>query len=345
MGDAKPWYQSKTIWVNLTALAVWILTLVASAAQGGDLPEQLAPYAVMITLVANLLLRLVTTQPVTPPMISRKLPSILFLVLCPTILSAAPPIPVLRVIVNDESYELPDHDAPIRVIAGDKVVYDLSSSEGADRYFVMLDNHRPGQKEISTRDKWQRTEQRTRAGEYQLRFIVSNDEATVELKRVVQVLCKEPALPDEPDPPAPQPIPPKPIPPPTPIPPPSPPPIPPGEFLISDKVATIVGRINSPQRSKEAGQLADSAEALAAQIAAGTVTNVTDVLMRIGTGIKALNSPAWTAAAAEFSAVLETTWKAHSSGRLKVSVVGGLQDPTSWATLLREIAIGVRSVR
>lgn len=262
---------------------------------------------------------------------------------------SAPPVPVLRLVVNDEAFELPDHESPIKVIAGDKVVFDLSTSEGADRYFVMLDNRRPGQRELITRDKWQHSELRSRAGEYQLRFIVSNDEATVELRRTVQVLCKEPTLPDEPTPPPPQPQPPKPTPAPTPppVPPPNPPPapLPPGEFGIAEKVAAIVRKIDSPKRAAEAVQLAEAAEGLAAQIAAGTVGNVTEVLTRIGTGIKALNAPAWSASAAEFAAVMKSTWEAHSAGRLKLTAAGGMVEPAGWSALLREIAVGVRSVK
>jgi hypothetical protein len=121
--------------------------------------------------------------------------------------------------------------------------------------------------------------------------------------------------------------------------------LPAGEFQVAEQVAAIVRKIDSPRRAAESAQLADAAEALAAQIAAGTVPNVTEVLTRIGEGIKGLNSPAWSAVASQFAAAMETTWKAHSAGRLKLSVTGGLVDKPAWATLLREIAIGLRSVK
>lgn len=141
-----------------------------------------------------------------------------------------------------------------------------------------------------------------------------------------------------PDPPAPAPQPPRP-------PTPGPTPLPAGEFQVAELVAAIVRKIDSPKRGAEAAQLADAAEALAAQVAAGTVPNVTEVLTRIGEGIKGLNSPAWSAAAAQFAATMEQTWKAHSTGRLKLTVTGGLVDKPAWATLLREISTGLRSVK
>ncbi len=259
--------------------------------------------------------------------------------------AATPPIPVLRVIVNGEAYDLPDDESPIKVIAGDALSFDLSTSEGADRFFVMLDNRRPGQRELSTRDKWVHADLRTRSGDYNLRFIVSNAEATVELKRTVNVLCKEPSLPVEPiDPPQPQPSP-KPTPGPIPTPPPLPPqPIPAGEFGIAQKVADIVRKIESPKRVTEAALLADQADALAAQIAAGTVTNSVEVLSRIGDGIRALNSPAWSTAAPQFTALMGEVWFANKV-RLKIDEKKDMLQPTAWATLLREVALGARSAK
>lgn len=272
----------------------------------------------------------------------------LWLVLIDAIALSAPPLPVLRVVVNDEPFELPDHDAPIKFIAGDTVTFDLGASEGADRFFVMLDNHQAGERELSTKNKWKLTNLRTRSGEYQLRFIVSNEESTVELRRTVQVLCKEPTLPDDPVPPTPTPPKPTPTPTPPPGPPPVPPqppaPLPPGEFGVAEKVAAIVRKIDSPSRAAQATQLADAADALASEINAGAVKNAQDVMSRIGDGIKSLNSPVWVATAPTFTALMKETWFANSV-RLKVTEKFDMVQPVAWSILLREIATGLRSVK
>lgn len=247
---------------------------------------------------------------------------------------SAPPVPVLRLVVNDEAFELPDHESPIKVIAGDKVVFDLSTSEGADRYFVMLDNRRPGQRELITRDKWQHSELRSRAGEYQLRFIVSNDEATVELRRTVQVLCKEPTLPDEPTPPPPQPQPPKPTPAPMPAPQPPPvkpvdppkpdPPAPPsepqpGRFNVAPEVFRLAKQINDPAGAK----------ALAAQcraIASGNYSSLNALAADVVATLGKL-SPAWQPLTSKVKSAIASL---YSEGKL--------QNRDDAAELLREVA-------
>lgn len=155
--------------------------------------------------------------------------------------------------------------------------------------------------------------------------------------------------------PSPQPLPiPVPPPPTPPLPPPNPPPVPPKpdplpppsvDFQIADRVAAIASTINSPQRAVEVVRLADAAEALAGQVAAGTVKRADDVMVRIGQGIKGLNSSAWSAVAPKFTALMKETWETHGDGPLQLTEDGDIVEPTSWSDLLREIATGLRRVR
>lgn len=150
----------------------------------------------------------------------------------------------------------------------------------------------------------------------------------------------------EPSPsPKPAPTPPQPAPqPPTPTPPaPKPAPVPAGEFGVAPRVAELVAGITDPRRGETAAALADAADALAAQIDAAAVDNVSDVLNRMGAAIKALESDAWSKAAAEFSGILKTTWEKHARGRLRLTATGGLVEPKAWSTLLQELAVGLRA--
>lgn len=58
--NAKPWWQSKTMWIN---------GLTAAATMGGEVSGLLPPsvniYLIPALAVLNILLRAVTTQPVT----------------------------------------------------------------------------------------------------------------------------------------------------------------------------------------------------------------------------------------------------------------------------------------
>lgn len=55
--DGKPWYRSKTLWVNAIALAAIIINTVT----GADVVDEAAAAAVIT--VVNLVLRLVTGRP------------------------------------------------------------------------------------------------------------------------------------------------------------------------------------------------------------------------------------------------------------------------------------------
>lgn len=57
----KPFWQSKTLWVNVATLAVAVLT--ALSGQADVIPPEAMPYIVGALSVANLVLRYLTKQP------------------------------------------------------------------------------------------------------------------------------------------------------------------------------------------------------------------------------------------------------------------------------------------
>lgn len=61
---AKPWYQSRTILLNLLGLIVLVLTVVVDNAKLIDLSVEQVGGLGMVLLIANAVLRLVTNQPV-----------------------------------------------------------------------------------------------------------------------------------------------------------------------------------------------------------------------------------------------------------------------------------------
>lgn len=58
---AKPWWQSKTIWLNAIALVVAIITAVTDVLQ---LSEDATQVVLAVTAALNVILRFFTTQPV-----------------------------------------------------------------------------------------------------------------------------------------------------------------------------------------------------------------------------------------------------------------------------------------
>lgn len=190
------------------------------------------------------------------------------------------------------------------------------------------------------------------AGVYTVKLIVvSKDGELSETEVVVDLgqptICPPPipcpACPEFPPPRPPEPTPIVPVPPtPTPTPTPAPEPgVPAGEFGIAPKVAEIVKGIVDTDKATNAKKLADAADALAAQIAAGTQTDAQGVLVKFGEGIKVLQSPAWSAAAPKFTTAVAVTYGIHKL-KLKVGLTGVILDTQGWATLVRECGAGVR---
>lgn len=62
----KNWWQSKTVWLNL-AVAVSAFLATAKAADGSPLvPENVTQILLVVSAVANIILRSVTTVPLKP---------------------------------------------------------------------------------------------------------------------------------------------------------------------------------------------------------------------------------------------------------------------------------------
>lgn len=146
-----------------------------------------------------------------------------------------------------------------------------------------------------------------------------------------------PPVPPNPTPPVPTPVPVPPVPtPPMPTPP-GPTPdvvLPAGEFGELPKlVREAASKIESSNRVAEARQLASAAEGLAAQIAAGTLSDNQLIANSMAGEIAKLGA-AWK----PFSLAVGT--------RLKLLYLGGkLNSAERWAVLLREAAVGLNAVK
>lgn len=140
-----------------------------------------------------------------------------------------------------------------------------------------------------------------------------------------------PPTPPEPKPPAP-PMPTPPEPDPTPKPP-APAPLPPGEFNgLPARVKDLVEAVNSPSRKAEATKLADAIEAIAAQISAGTLSGPQNIVNALGAALNANTTPAWDESRAKMVDALKALYLA-----------GKLKTPAAWATLLRDVVMGIRA--
>lgn len=66
MSNPKPWYTSKTLWWNVLTIVLAILGFLMTTAAQGGLPFHIdTRYLVLVAGVVNILLRCVTTQPLT----------------------------------------------------------------------------------------------------------------------------------------------------------------------------------------------------------------------------------------------------------------------------------------
>lgn len=62
----KPWYASKTVWLNAIGLLVLVLGIVIDNATPLALPPQALAWLGVLLAVANGVLRFVTSQPIGP---------------------------------------------------------------------------------------------------------------------------------------------------------------------------------------------------------------------------------------------------------------------------------------
>lgn len=330
----------KSLLISLTAAVLTACTeLISQAVAGSGFGMYLVPIMGAWGVVVNAIQTRMTDwlNPKLPV-----IPLLLAMLLFPASVFAASP----RAIIT----------GPTTATPGEFLTLDATGSENEPKHFKWsISPELKGRKQLLPSDGGGKCVVATYPGVYLITLAISNEDGIDTLTYQITIPGEAPCPPPSPvpTPPQPLPIPPGPVPTPTPLPPvppvpvpvPIPPVVPPGEFNVAPQVAVIVSKIPSPNRVAEAKQLADAADALAAEIAAGTVTNATVVLTRIGAGIKALNSPAWVVAAPELAALMQATWQAHSKDRLKLTTTGGIVDASGWSTLLREVAIGARGVK
>jgi hypothetical protein len=81
---------------------------------------------------------------------------------------------------------------------------------------------------------------------------------------------------------------------------------------------------------------------IAAQVAAGTITNAQALLNELAKGLDK-HLPTSAAFRTGISALLQATFETHKAGRLKVGFTGAMSDPAAWAQLLREAETGLRA--
>lgn len=161
-------------------------------------------------------------------------------------------------------------------------------------------------------------------------------------------------LPPGPSPtPAPTPQPPGPMPPapvpgpnvdPTPTPkppgptPPGPAPapeLPAGDFdRLPARVRDLANAVNSPTRTTEAVNIADAIEGISAQIAAGTLVGPQTIVNALGVALNANTTSAWDDCR---SKMVDSLKSLYMGGKLKT--------PAAWATMLREVVLGLRAVK
>lgn len=150
----------------------------------------------------------------------------------------------------------------------------------------------------------------------------------------------QPTPPPTPKPPAPQPTPPQPQPTPTP-----PQPLPAGDYNISPRFSEIARAVEDPQKATSVKRMADSLDAIAAQVAAGTLTKFPETFAQVQTVLQAL-SEHWqeprSDARAQMSGVLSLVYQQHKNGRLALLSSGEFKNASSWAQLLRECSLGIR---
>lgn len=238
-------------------------------------------------------------------------------------LFAKPPEVVLRVEINERPMLLPRAEMPVEAQAGDEVWFDVSASLGEpDRFYVTLDEFKPGVKQFDVQDQGRRLRLLSRPGTYHLRFLVSNPDGFDERRQTVVIRCDE----SEPRPT------PTPAPAPSPAPDPKPQPLPgpkPDPFNIGKSVLDVARRINDPAGALA---LASKAQTLAERIRQGTLTDPQDVVNEIAAALKAAG-PKWSALLTVTKTALQMLL---ATGQLSS------EDVAPWATLLEVIAQALR---
>lgn len=170
-------------------------------------------------------------------------------------------------------------------------------------------------------------------GVYTVILAVSNPEGIDQIKWTVTVG-------NGPTPPVPPPVPPGPEPPPNPVPPNPPEPepdLPVGVYDISRFARDGVANVSSPTKTTEAHALAAAFTGIAARIAAGTLTNprlILAALLQANNDALGASMPLWVQYGTALGKRIEGLVKA-----------GRVASPEEWATLMREIALGLAAVK
>ena len=208
-------------------------------------------------------------------------------------------------------------------IAGEILVLDASTSEGATSFRWMVQPPAPTRRQLVELDEGRRAIIATWEGSFLVTLIAANDHGIAITQKTI-VIDKSPL------PPAPNPGP-NPSPNPGPGPNPKPKPIvPEGEFGIAPRLAEAVAMIKSQNKSADATKLAEMCGSLAAQIAAGTA-KPNDAVREIAANLKGLGTD-WDAVRLKVHDVLKGFYDA-----------GKLNSNGAWSQFLREAEIGLRA--
>ncbi|MAT14255.1 MAG: hypothetical protein CMJ46_03195 [Planctomyces sp.] len=312
--DSKPKsiLVSKTAWWN--GIAISVLGYLISAAENGNLPETLLPYAAIITAAGNLILRLLTKDPIKPLFVIGFLAVSLFTGSA----MAAPPEAIIT--------------GPTGGIPGDILVLDASESK-ADFFDWEVTPELPdGRKTILPLEGGKKCLVTSVPGTYTA-FLAAGNAEGIDLKKWTVKVGGDSPTPG----PGPGPTPPHPGPnpnPPNPVPPTPTPDVPDGKFAIAKLVRDWARQVNTPSRSAECVKLADGADAISARISAGTLEGPREILAAVlEANIAAVgHSLEWQAFGKKFEARLRELYEASR-----------LQTDADWAVLFQEMAVGLRA--
>lgn len=341
----KPWYASKTVWLHVLGMLIGLLTFLQTqlsepafvvGADGNPEPVSgsILPVVFFIFNVIGIVLRLWTNSPVDFQMIPK---GPLALLLALSLVSAAGAAPPKAVIAG-----------PTAGVPGDKITLDASESTGEQFRWIVQPRRAQACRYSTSKDE-RKLDLNSYAGIYDVTLVCANPEGIDLASCTVTIYSASPPGPLPPEP-GPLPVPPGPVPPPGPAPDPNPAPpgppqpepqptpappsFPPGQFSISKDVYERAGVVNTATLKADAGAIADALDGVAARIAAGTLTGTVQIVKelqdRIKAGLKG-DTSAWLGFSDWINGRVQTL---YMSSKLKTA-----QD---WATLLREIALGLR---
>lgn len=353
--DTKPLISSRTFWVNALAIAAWLLELIIHAVSSGAAPALITPYLLPLLPVLNIVLRLMTSQPVDVSSLSltslidlvtswfrRSAPAVGFtLILLGS--SAAIAAPPRAVIQGAES-----------AISGEILVLDATSCEGSPSHYSWeISPEIRGRRQMLSFDEGRRVIVATMPGVYLVTLTVSNADGHHTAHRQISVPGSMPdpnptpgPTPPSPRPPEPSPVPPTPVPNPTPAPtplPPSPnprpeplpgPTFPVGRFGAAKRTYDLAMSVTSSKRAAEAKCLADACQTLEAQLAAGALPVPQGLINAMGQSLDRCTPPAWDVAREQLAKSIEDLFRQRQ-----------LNTVDDWRTLLQEIRQGLAAVQ